>query len=99
MEQMINSRSYKVLTMQLPRPSELEPCSLRTFARRLAPQDTGPPVPEEPFPGDCLPLSQPVACSMPPSAEIANYYGPTSAQESSSAPLGSIFATSSARPR
>lgn len=99
LDKMINSRSYKVLTMQMPSTSELQPCSRPSFARRLAPQDAGPPVPEEPFPGDCLPLSQPVACSMPPSAEIANYYGPASAQESSSAPLGSIFATSSARPR
>jgi len=99
LDRMLNSRSYKVLTMQLPRTSELQPCSRRSFARRLAPQDAGPPVPEEPFPGDCLPLSQPVACSMPPSAEIANYYSSTSAQESSSAPLGNIFALTDARPK
>jgi len=99
LDRMLNSRSYKLLTMQLPRTSELQPCSHGAFARRLAPQDAGPPVPEEPFPADCLPLSQPVACSMPPSAEIKNYFSSTSAQESSSAPLGSIFALTDARPQ
>uniref|UniRef100_A0A7S4VII7 Uncharacterized protein n=1 Tax=Alexandrium monilatum TaxID=311494 RepID=A0A7S4VII7_9DINO len=54
-----------------PSAEMLEPCTRRGFRRRLAPRQPGAPVPEEPFPGDCWPLSRPVAREVPPSAEIA----------------------------
>jgi len=49
--------------------STLAPCTRRKFQRQAPPRHL-PPM-EDPFPLDCLPLSAPVARSMPPSAELA----------------------------
>jgi len=61
------------------------------FRPRLSMRPPGPPVPEEPFPFDCLPLSQAVACSMAPAGEVAAM----GLQEEPSAPF---FASTAPRP-
>eukprot|EP00927_Polykrikos_kofoidii_P016456 TRINITY_DN17454_c0_g1_i1.p1 TRINITY_DN17454_c0_g1~~TRINITY_DN17454_c0_g1_i1.p1 ORF type:complete len:933 (-),score=149.72 TRINITY_DN17454_c0_g1_i1:620-3418(-) len=48
----------------------LGPCSRPRFERRLRPSLVGSPVPAEPFPMDCFPLSAPVASSLAPAAEL-----------------------------
>merc|ERR1719282_332542 len=57
--------------VRLPCVHKLSPCVHRPFKRRLCPRQLGTPVPEEPFPLDCLPLSEPVVSAMPPAGEIS----------------------------
>lgn len=57
--------------VQWPSICRLAACTRPRFERRLRPSTAGPPVPEAPFPMDCLPLSAPVARSLPPSAELS----------------------------
>lgn len=52
----------------------LPECTRPSLRRRLAPRQPGPGVPEEPFPGDSLPSSAPVARSVPPAAEVEAFY-------------------------
>lgn len=59
----------QLLETPLPRTAALAPCTRSAFRRRSCPVELG--VPESPFPMDCLPLSEPVAPSVPPAAELA----------------------------
>mmetsp|Transcript_29748 Transcript_29748/g.81498 ORF Transcript_29748/g.81498 Transcript_29748/m.81498 type:complete len:701 (-) Transcript_29748:105-2207(-) len=48
------------------------PCTRRNFQHHLCPCGDGPPVPEEPFPMDCLPMSTAVARATAPETEISS---------------------------
>mmetsp|Transcript_23882 Transcript_23882/g.37434 ORF Transcript_23882/g.37434 Transcript_23882/m.37434 type:complete len:1024 (-) Transcript_23882:249-3320(-) len=54
---------------ELPAASSLSPCTRPSFTRQFHPRLTAAPVPEEPFPCDCLPPSTAVARSMTPAGE------------------------------
>jgi len=53
----------------LPSAFTLSPCTRPTLARKFQPRMEGAPVPEEPFPFDCLPPTTPVAKSFAPVLE------------------------------
>lgn len=75
---------------KLPAANTLSSCTRCTFSRRLRPTAVGAPVPEEPFPMDCLPPSQTVAPALAPRAEAFQLLMGTSVTMAQEAPFASI---------
>jgi len=59
---------------KLPQALMLPPCTRRAFVRKLQPSSDEAPIPEEPFPLDCLPPSITVAASTVPGSEEASHH-------------------------
>mmetsp|Transcript_135265 Transcript_135265/g.246644 ORF Transcript_135265/g.246644 Transcript_135265/m.246644 type:complete len:802 (-) Transcript_135265:109-2514(-) len=80
----------------LPAANTLSTCTRCSFSRRLRPAAPDAPVPEEPFPMDCLPPSQTVAPALAPRAEAFQLLmgaSTTTASFTSTATRSTVFTT------